>query len=186
MKEPPHRKTRQTFNVPGEAHELTFTCYKYRKFLSKDRTRRYVIEALQKFRRQYNFDIWAYVIMPEHIHVLVFPRLEEYDVSLFLKSVKLSVAKRATNYLREHNPAGLRFLETGMAGAPYAFWMDGPGYDRNAVQKPTTDNMVNYIHNNPVRRGLVLSPELWYWSSARECLEPGSGPMRLNLDSYPY
>ncbi len=186
MKEPPRHKTRQTFNVPGEAHELTFTCYKFRKFLNKDRTRLFAIEALQKSRSQYDFDIWAYVIMPEHMHVLVFPRPEKHDVSVFLKSVKSSVAKRATNYLRAHNPAGLRLLATGMTGAPYAFWMDGPGYDRNAVRKATTGNMVNYIHNNPVRRGLVKSPETWYWSSASEWLKPGSGSMRLNLDSYPH
>jgi putative transposase len=64
--------------------------------------------------------------------------------------------------------------------------MDGPGYDRNVMKRKTLNDMVNYVHMNPVRRGLVESPEGWAWSSAREWLEPGSGPVPLDLDSYPY
>lgn len=186
MEEPPHRKTRETYNTPGEAHELTFTCFKYRKFLSKDRTRWYAINALDRFRKQYSYDLWAFVIMPEHMHVIVYPRDEQYDMSDFLGSVKQSVAKKATFYLRRYNPDGLKSLATGMECAPYAFWMDGPGYDRNVIKPKTLAHMVGYVHNNPVRRGLVQDPEDWYWSSAREWLEPGSGPLSLDLDSYPF
>ncbi len=186
MTNPPHRKTRETFNTPGEAHELTFTCFKYQKFLTKDRTRQYVIDSLNRSRKKYAFDIWAYVIMPEHIHLLIFPTEEEYDVSKILKSVKSSVAKKAMNYLRSHNPEGLKYLATGYATQPYTFWMEGGGYDRNAIKKETVDFMVNYIHNNPVRRGLVEQAEDWRWSSMQEHLNPGTGPLRLDLDSYPY
>ncbi len=49
----------------------------------------------------------------------------------------------------------------------------------------TLEFMVNYIHNNPVRRELVVFPEDWVWSSAREWEEPGSGLLRLDLDSFP-
>ncbi|MCF6283957.1 MAG: transposase [Candidatus Hydrogenedentes bacterium] len=139
MTNPPHRKTRETFNTPGEAHELTFTCFKYQKFLTKDRTRQYVIDSLNRSRKKYAFDIWAYVIMPEHIHLLIFPTEEEYDVSKILKSVKSSVAKKAMNYLRSHNPEGLKYLATGYATQPYTFWMEGGGYDRNAIKKETVD-----------------------------------------------
>ncbi len=186
MENPPHRKTRDTYNTPGEPHELTFTCYKFRKFLSKDRTRQYVIDALARFPREYEFDLWAYVIMPEHMHVIVAPRHDEYDMSDFLKSFKQSVSRKAINYLRRYNPDGLRLLATGMKDSPYAFWMDGPGYDRNVIKLKTLNKMVEYVHMNPVRRGLVEAPEDWAWSSAGEWLEPGSGPVPLDLDSFPY
>ena len=143
MKDPPYRKTRETYNTPGEAHELTFTCYKYRKFLSRDRTRQYFIASMQRARRKHGFHLWAYVIMPEHVHMIVYPPQDEYDVSVILKSIELSVAKKAMNYLRRHNPKGLRYLETGMAGAPHAFWMDGGGYDRNIIRRETLGFMVN-------------------------------------------
>ncbi len=186
MNDSHHRKTRTTFNTPGEPHELTFTCFQYRKFLSKDRTRQYVIDALKRFPKQYDFDLWAYVIMPEHVHLIVFPRPDKYDMSALLKSFKQSVARKAINYLRRHNPEGLRLLATGMPDTPYAFWMDGPGYDRNVLKTETLEFMVNYIHNNPVRRELVVSPEDWVWSSAREWEEAGSGLLRLDLDSFPF
>jgi len=186
MKEPPHRKTKQTFNTPGEAHELTFTCYKYRKFLTKDRTRQYLIDALNQSRKKYLFDIWAYVIMPEHVHLLIYPTGETHDVSIILKSIKLSVSKKAVHYLQQHNPGGLKYLATGITAQPYAFWMEGGGYDRNALKKETVDVMVDYIHNNPIRRGLVSYPEDWYWSSMAEHIERGSGPLSLDLDSYPH
>jgi putative transposase len=186
MENSPHRKTRETFNTPGEPHELTFTCFKFRKFLSKDRTRQYVIDALARFPGEYDFDLWAYVIMPEHMHVIVAPRHDEYDMSDFLKSFKQSVSRKAINYLRRYKPDGLRLLATGMKDSPYAFWMDGPGYDRNVIKLKTLNKMVDYVHDNPVRRGLVKSPEDWAWSSAREWLEPGSGPVPLDLDSFPY
>ncbi len=186
MENLPHRKTRETYNTPGEPHELTFTCFKFRKFLSKDRTRQYVIDALTRFPGEYEFDLWAFVIMPEHMHLIVAPRDDEYDISDFLKAFKQSVSRKAINYLRRYNPDGLRHLATGMTDAPYAFWMDGPGYDRNVIKLKTLSKMVEYIHNNPVRRGLVECPEDWEWSSAREWLEPGSGPVSLDLESFPF
>ena len=47
------------------------------------------------------------------------------------------------------------------------------------------DEMVEYIHRNPVRRGLVDDPLKWEWSSAREWEEPGSGLIRINRESFP-
>ena len=180
------RKTRATFNNPGEAHELTFTCFQFRKFLSKDRTRQYAIDSIQRAREKYKFDLWAYVIMPEHMHLLIYPTDELYDISKILTGIKLSVSKKAINYLRRNNPRGLSQLATGHQCAPYAFWMDGGGYDRNVIKKETLEFMVNYIHNNPVRRGLVERPEQWTWSSFREWQEPGTGAFRLDLESLPF
>jgi len=173
MKTPPHRKTRKADNTPGEAHELTFTCFKYRKFLCKDRTRQFFIDSLDRARHLHNFHLWAFAIMPEHVHAVIFPAEEKYDISAILTSVKLSVSKKALNYLRRNNPAGMRQLATGVPELPYAFWMEGGGYDRNVIKLETLAHMINYVHNNAVRRGLVEEPGEWFWSSAREWEVPG-------------
>ena len=47
------------------------------------------------------------------------------------------------------------------------FWQCGGGYDRNATEPRTLLQMIDYIHNNPVRRGLVAKATDWIWSSAR-------------------
>jgi putative transposase len=49
----------------------------------------------------------------------------------------------------------------------YRFWQRGGGYDRNITDPATLRTMIEYIHNNPVRRGLVRYPADWPWSSAR-------------------
>lgn len=181
-----HRKTRKVINAPGEAHELTFSCFRRRKFLCKDRTRRYFIEAVRQARETYNFQLWAYVIMPEHVHMIVFPPGENPDVSTIQKSIKQSVSRKAISYLWRESPSGLKLLETGQKKNPLAFWKAGGGYDRNVVSFQTLQYMVNYVHNNPVRRGLVEDPGAWEWSSFREWQDQGSGPLSLDLDDFPF
>ena len=91
--------------------------------------------------------------------MLIWPERDEYSVGNILKTIKQSVARKAIRYLREKNPAGLKLLATGHKESPYRFWMDGGGYDRNVQSLGTLRKMVDYIHNNPVRRGLVEQAE---------------------------
>ena len=181
-----HRKTRKVYNNPGEAHELTFSCFQRRKFLCKDRTRQFFVKAVESARITHGFHLWAYVIMPEHVHMIVFPPHETYDVSAIQKSIKQSVSGKAINYLKRENTDGLKLLDTGLKKEPYHFWMAGGGYDRNVITYPTLKHMVNYIHNNPVRRGLANDPSDWKWSSFNEWRVPGFGPLSLDLDSFPF
>src|SRR5258708_25839500 len=98
------RKVRRSTNSEGQAFELTFSCYHRFQFLDKDRTREWFIEALEDARRELAFDLWAYVIMPEHAHLLVYPRGEEAIVGKIRGKVKEPLAPRAINYLEEHAP----------------------------------------------------------------------------------
>ncbi len=186
MENPKHRKTRKVYNTPGDAHELTFSCFRRRKFLWKDRTREYVIRAVQNARDTHHFHLWAYVIMPEHVHMIIFSPDEKYDVSMIAKSIKQSVSRRAINYLRRDNPTGLELLKTDQKNTPYRFWLAGGGYDRNVNTNSALEHMVHYTHNNPVRRGLVDDPAAWKWSSYNEWHHPGSGPLSLDLGSFPH
>ena len=105
--------------------------------------------------------------MPEHVHLLVYPMIEEYNISSFLKTLKQSVARKAKHYLKENNPASLSKL-TVKRGSKYIFrfWQTGPGYDRNISNENELFEKINYIHNNPVKRELALTPQEWKWSSA--------------------
>ena len=161
------RKTVQHFNDPGHAHFLTFSCYRYFPLLSRERTRRWFIQAMEGAREKHNFALLAYVIMPEHVHLIVFPLLPVYDVALFLKAIKQSVARRAKHFLHHHNRVWLERLTVQRGNRKvFRFWQTGPGYDRNIHSKDELFEKISYIHNNPVRRGLVSAPEEWKWSSA--------------------
>ena len=65
------RKKVKHFNYTGHAHELTFSCYRRLPLLSRDRTRDWMIEAIDKAPKERDFSVLAYVIMPEHVHIIV-------------------------------------------------------------------------------------------------------------------
>jgi putative transposase len=103
-----HRKRCKRHNDPGHAHALTFSCFRRQQFLSKDRSRAWLIEAIDRAREKLSFHVWAYVIMPEHAHLLVWPTAEHYEISDVLNSIKQSVAKRALLFVRREAPDFLR------------------------------------------------------------------------------
>ncbi len=84
---PPIRKTCKRYNLPGHAHFLTFSCFGRRPFLSRDRSRGWMIDAIALARERHGFDLWAWVIMPEHVHLLIFPRRETYEISAILTTM---------------------------------------------------------------------------------------------------
>jgi putative transposase len=79
---PQHRRRNKSYNEPGHAHELTFSCFKRLPLLSRDRTRRWFLEALDTARLRLQLALWAYVIMPEHVHVIVW-RERDYQNSSY-------------------------------------------------------------------------------------------------------
>ena len=178
------RKLLRRFNLPGCAHELTFSCFHRLPLLSKDRTREWFLEALDVARDKHDFALWAYVIMPEHAHVLVFPRKDHYQIGEFLRSVKQSVGRKATIYLRKHAPDWLENLQvTWPTGrTEYRFWQQGSGYDRDIYNPEAVWASIKYLHRNPVRRGLVTCATEWHWSSARWYAGDTSDGLRMDLD----
>jgi len=107
--------------------------------------------------------------MPEHVHLLIFPRREEYSISDVLRDIKQPVSRRALKYVRSFAPHALSLMrdEQSTGKVAHRFWQRGGGYDRNLSHVKTIHATIDYIHANPVRRELVDGAEDWYWSSAR-------------------
>ena len=180
-------KTCQRYNVPGDAHGLTFNCFQGRAFLSKPRTCEWMISSLKAARADLQFDIWAYVIMPEHCHILIFPRLPKYDISPILIAIKLPVTRRAKAFLQRNAPESLVLMrdEQPNGKVAYRFRQRGGGYDRNFNEPESIYAEIKYLHNNPVRRGLVARAEDWPWSSAGWYAGRRDVPLVPNVDSLP-
>jgi putative transposase len=175
----------QRWNYAGHAHELNFNCYLNRPFLSRERTCGYLIRSINTARRKCEFDLWAYVFMPNHVHLVIHPRCEIYSISDILLAIKQPVSRKAIAYVQEHNPAGLHLLATGQRARPYRFWQKGGGYDRNITTIDILIETIRYIHNNPVRKGLVQTPDQWHYSSATDWEGSKSGPLPVDFDSFP-
>ena len=155
-----YRKSCRRYDRPGQAHELTFSCFRRQKFLLRERVCNFLVEAIQTAQAKHDFSLWAYVFMPEHVHLLLFPHRREYSIAKILQSIKQPVGRRCIMYLKQYNPEGLKWVKTGRADPRYRFWQDG-GYDRNITQEKTLIEVVRYIHQNPVKRGLVNSAKDW-------------------------
>jgi putative transposase len=180
-----HRKGCRRYNFPGHAHELTFSCFHNRPFLQSERARNYLVDAIVAAKVRHAFDLWAYVFMPEHVHLLICPRQETYSVAAILRAIKQPVARRVIIYLRANKPEGLKWLASGQSRSPYHFWQVGGGYDRNMTSVEMIRKAIQYIHANPVRRGLVAHPSDWLYSSARDWETGVSNLLPIDFDTFP-
>jgi len=179
------QSSRKAYNEPGHAHFLTFSCYRDLALLKRDATRHWVIDALAGTRARHDVDLYAYVIMPEHIHILLRPRQPDYDMRRIQAALKRPVSWKAKQHLlatgRQDWLDRLTVREGGRDR--FRFWQAGGGFDRNLWQAVAIREAIEYIHNNPVRRGLVASPTDWRWSSARFWV--GMDGVLLAMDAIP-
>lgn len=166
----PHRRQLKHYNDEGHAHFLTFSCWKRMPLLSQLRSRLWFIQSLNVALKKYDFGCWAYVIMPEHVHLVVIPHLRVYSMSVFLSSLKLGVTHAAVKYLKQHHPSFLdKLLDVQPSGRQsYRFWQPGGGMGVNLWTDAKIWDRIDYCHNNPVRRRLVVKPEEWEYSSYRD------------------
>ena len=162
------KRRRHTFNAPGDAHELTFSCYHRFKFLNAERTCLWLAEAINEARSEFDFALWAFVFMPEHVHLIAYPRRSSHSVEGIRRAIKEPVGRKAIRHVIDNAPEWLpRITRTRGKRIERLFWQSGGGFDRNITQPKTLLGMIDYIHLNPVRRGLVTRASDWRWSSAR-------------------
>ena len=145
----------------GHLHFITFSCYRRQPKLGTSAARARFEESLEQARRCYGMGVLGYVVMPEHVHLLV-SEPEKEQLSIAIQALKQSVARRLA--LRSAEP----------------FWQ-ARYYDFNVWSNRKRVEKLRYIHRNPVARGLVARPEVWKWSSYRHYLTGVEG--RVEIES---
>jgi putative transposase len=186
---PPRKrfKTCKRFNDVGHAHAINFCCFHGQRFLASDRCCQWLAEAIGNARKSHVFDLWAYVFMPDHVHLLIWPRRPDYSISKILAAIKLPVSRKAIAYVRQTAPAFLnRMLDESNQGVSmHRFWQRGGGFDRNLWNENAVAAEIDYIHANPVRKQLCEKPEDWPWSSAADYAGLRQGPLAIDFHSLP-
>ncbi len=114
-------------------------------------------------------EIVAFVFMPEHIHLLANPLDPDPDIGAYVQAIKQPFSREIHGILEPHNSKLLsKLIVCDRPGhQSFRFWQEGPGYDRNLWTAKAIRAAIDYIHENPVRRGLCHRAEQWKWSSAR-------------------
>jgi putative transposase len=164
-----YRKRIHHYDEPGHARELTFSCYKQMPLLVNDAWLAMLAMSVDHAIEGHKYRLAAFVFMPEHVHMIVCPEDGADGIDALLKAVKRPFSYRIKQILVESGNPLLDSLTVQQRPGvtTFRFWQEGPGYDRNLVKASTTRESINYLHNNPIRRGLVQSAVDWKWSSAR-------------------
>ncbi|MCA9249991.1 MAG: transposase [Phycisphaerae bacterium] len=169
---PSHLRRQDELN---QVHFTTFCCYRRLQFFRHAIVCDAFIETMKTVRAKLDIRWLGYVVMPEHIHLLLLPQAENtgdpVPISNVLHDLKGLSGRHCKAALRtvwkEKNSLGTPPLDAWARGtAAKPFWKPR-GYDFNVTNEKKVIEKLEYLHNNPVRRGLVESPEQWKWSSYR-------------------
>ena len=144
------------YQQTGDLHFVTFSCYRRQPHLGQASARDLFERSLEAMRLRYDFIVSGYVVMPEHVHLLVSePR--KALLAKALQALKLSVAVQ-----RHERP----------------FWQ-ARYYDFNVYTARKHTEKLRYMHRNPVGRGLAAQPEQWAWSSFRHYATGETGTVEI-------
>lgn len=154
-------------------HFLTFSTVNWIDVFSGKKYRDIVIESLQYCQSEKGLELYGFVIMSNHIHMLAKAK-EGCKLSAIIRDMKKHTSKQILNMIKESNESRKEWLLSVMLEAGkknskkqnYQLWRN----DNHPIElfKPeTTRQKLNYIHNNPVEAGIVEKPEEYVYSSAK-------------------
>ena len=150
----------QRFQQARCLHFITFSCDQRAPHLASPEARTTFEQTLEQVRVWYDFYIIGYVVMPEHVHLLI-SEPERGTLGVVLQMLKQNSSRR------------LRHLaHTG------PFW-ERRYYDFNVWTENKCVEKLRYLHRNPVKRGLVERPEDWAWSSFRHHISGEEGIVQI-------
>jgi len=158
-------------------HFITFSCYRRLPLLRSVRARNIFVNILGEVRDRYGFVLAGYVVMPEHIHLLI-GEPPKGTPSTVLQVLKQRVSRRLRR--KRKQPIGqlhLRF-DPGADSLP-RFWQPR-FYDFNVWSQKKFVEKLQYMHMNPVKRKLVAHPKDWHWSSFSFYARRGSVLIRID------
>jgi putative transposase len=150
------------YQQTGNFHTITFSCFHRKPYLGSPTARDLFERSLETIRLRYSFHVIGYVVMPEHVHLLV----SEPQFTVLAKAIqalKLSVAVQ-----RHERP----------------FWQ-ARYYDFNVWSERKRIEQLRYIHRNPVARGLVPSPNSGDGPASATTSQESPEPWRSNPSGPP-
>jgi putative transposase len=146
----------------GHLHFITFSCYRRLPLLGSVRARNVFVKILDEVRDRFGFSLVGYAVMPEHIHLLI-SEPGRGTPSTVMQVLKQRVSRRLRR--KKRVPAGqLKLRFDGTADSSPRFWQRR-FYDFNVWSLKKKIEKLQYMHMNPLKRGLVTHPKDWPWSS---------------------
>ena len=164
----------------GHLHFITFSCYQRLPLLRTVCARDIFVQELGKLRDEMAFHLIGYVVMPEHVHLLL-SEPPRGTPSAVLQKLKLRVARKMRTRARAVSAGQFRWRFEEQGGSLRAFWQ-ARFYDFNVYSKGKKMEKLHYMHANPVIRGLVKYPKDWPWSSWSFYEDGEAGLIRMDVE----
>ena len=163
----------------GHLHFITCSCYRRLPLFASARARSLFVKILGEVRDRCGFALAGYVVMPEHIHLLI------SEPAQGTPSTAMQVLKQRVSRQLRRKPLAGRF--TRQLKLPFRdahdflpqFWQPR-FYDFNVWSQKKFVEKLQYMHLNPVRRRLVTHPKDWPWSSFSFYSKRESGLVRID------
>jgi putative transposase len=138
------------YHESHQTHFVTFSCYHRLPLLRTAAVCNIFLESLEWTRRRYHLRVYGYVVMPEHVHLLL-SEPEDGLLSTAIQALKLASSRRTARF----------------RSAPEPRLWQRRYFDHNVRTVKSFETLLRYTHRNPVKRGLAVKPEDWKWSSFR-------------------
>ena len=181
----------QRYDEPGHVHFWTISCYHRLSFFWHDDIKQAATLGLRYIQNKHDICLIGYVIMPEHVHVLLYPHArgaaEPTPISNLLHDFKQYVGREGKRRMRDFWRRHGRLWST-----PLNSWAHGDlkeqslwnkrGHDFNVYRFPKLIEKLDYCHKNPIARGLVDHPDQWRWSSYRYYELQDCSVLEMNWD----
>jgi putative transposase len=161
----------------GYLHFITTSCCQRMPLLAASQHRDLLLQVLEQVRRRYRFVVVGYVVMPEHVHLLL-GEPERGDPSKVMQAIKQGFARRLLRNLRA--ACDTRQLSLWNRALSDGHIWQSRFYDFVVFTEKKRVEKLRYMHRNPVKRGLVLEPQQWPWSSYRHYADGERGVVLVN------
>ena len=170
------------FDGDGRVRFVTFSTYRRLPILSNRVFRQIVTTAIDEVRAGGRFCLLGWVLMPEHVHLVLLPG-EGEKLGAIVGDLKRISARRIHDRLSAEKSKLNKILTANRHGrVRFGLWQPRC-YDHNCRSEESVWQKVRYCHWNPVQRGLVSRPEEWIWSSYR--WYRGLDQVLLEMDALP-
>jgi REP-associated tyrosine transposase len=157
------------YRIEGSIYYITSVIYNRLKIFVQPSFIIPIIDSLNYYRYQYSCKILGYVIMPDHIHLLIFPQMEA-ALTDFMRDFKRFTSGRITRQAKVEGKKEWvdRFEQAGSETerAEYKVWQDS-FWEQMIYSENFLKQRLNYIHLNPVRAGMVKDAADYLYSSYR-------------------
>ncbi|MGB8010464.1 MAG: transposase [Terriglobales bacterium] len=136
----------------GDLHFITGSCYRRQPLLGTSQRRDLFLTVLEQMRIRYQFVVVGYVIMPEHIHLLI-SEPQEKDPSTVMHALKLGFARRVLFQSKPQAKRRARTAQTDLFDHAAQHVWQKRFYDFNVWTEHKRIEKLRYMHRNPVQRG---------------------------------